>query len=137
MSAITEKENRVVEKRTDSAAATNTAPPSTAAYLSPLVNIFETKDGYVLEADMPGVNKGGLEILLEGNELTIYGRRDTDVSGADLIYRESKPAHFRRVFELDPAIDTQRISAKMENGVLTLTLPKSEEVKPRRITISD
>ena len=60
-----------------------------------------------------------------------------EVNSADLIYRESKPVGFRRVFELDPAIDTGKISAKIENGLLTLSLPKAEAVKPRRITVSD
>ena len=46
-------------------------------------------------------------------------------------------ADYRRVFELDPAIDSSKISAKMEQGVLTLTLPKSERIKPRKITVSD
>ena len=106
-------------------------------FLYPQVNITETKDGYVLEAEMPGVNKEGLEILLEGNELTIVGRRFFEVPDAQLIYRESAPRDFRRAFVLDPAIDSGRISAKMENGVLTLTLPKTEQVKPRKITVGD
>ena len=52
-------------------------------------------------------------------------------------FRERSVADYRRVFELDPAIDTNKISAKMEQGMLTLTLPKSEQVKPRKITVSD
>lgn len=108
-----------------------------ASFLTPEVNIFETKDGYVLEAEMAGVNKSGLELTLEGNVLTIIGRREETPWKGDVVYRESRPAHFRRVFELDPAIDTARISAKMEQGILTLSLPKTEKVKPRKITISD
>jgi len=53
------------------------------------------------------------------------------------LFRERSAADYRRVFELDPAIDTGRISAKMEQGMLTLSLPKSEEVKPRKIKVSD
>ncbi len=106
-------------------------------YLSPEVNIYETKDGYVLEAEMPGVNKSGLEITLEGNVLTFVGHRGNDSLDASLVYRESKPADFRRVFELDPAIDTSKINARIEQGVLTLHLPKSEKVKPRKIAVSD
>ncbi len=109
--------------------------PATQEYVSPDVNIFETKDGYVLEAEMPGVSKDGLEITLEGNEITIMGHRKNEaVTGAPL-FRERALADFRRVFELDPAIDTARISAKMDQGVLCLTLPKSEKVKPRKITV--
>ena len=101
------------------------------------VNIIETKEGYVLEAEMPGVNKSGLEVLLEGNELTIVGRRSVGVPHAELLHRESSPRDFRRVFALDPAIDPAKINAKMENGILTLELPKAESVKPRKIAVSD
>jgi HSP20 family protein len=104
-------------------------------YVSPVVNICETQEGYVLEAEMPGVNKEGLEIMLEGNELAIVGHRQTAVLPGQPLFRESNSADFRRVFELDPAIDTSRISAKVDQGVLTLTLPKSEKVKPRRIKV--
>ncbi len=103
----------------------------------PEVNIFETKDGYILEAEMPGLNKDGLEITLEGNEITILGRRTNEAVGGTPLFCESQNVDYRRVFELDPAIDTARIAAKMEQGVLTLTLPKSERVKPRRITVDD
>ncbi len=105
-------------------------------YMSPRVNITETKDGYLLDAEMPGVNKDGLEILLEGNELTLVGRRPDDVQGAELIYRESANRDFRRTFVLDPTIDTSKIEARMENGVLHLHLPKAEQVKPRKITVT-
>ncbi len=104
-------------------------------YLLPDVNIFETKDGYVLEAEMPGVSKEGLEITLEGNEMTIVGHRQTEVQPGELLFRERRLADYRRVFELDPAVDTTKVSAKMEQGVLTLTLPKSEQVKPRKIKV--
>ncbi len=103
-------------------------------YVAPEVNISETKDGYILEAEMPGVNKDGLELTLEGTEITIVGRRGGNVPGEPL-FRESREVDFRRVFELDPAIDTGKISAKMEQGILTLTLPKSEKVKPRKISV--
>jgi HSP20 family protein len=104
-------------------------------FVAPEVNIFETKDGYVLEAEMPGVNKQGLEIMLEGNEITIVGHRQNEAVAGVPLFRERALADYRRVFDLDPAIDTAKISAKMDQGVLTLTLPKSERVKPRKITV--
>jgi HSP20 family protein len=104
-------------------------------YLLPDVNIFETKDGYVLEAEMPGVNKEGLEVTLEGNEITIVGHRQPEAPTGELLFRERRLADYRRAFELDPAVDTSKVSAKMEQGVLTLTLPKSERVKPRKIAV--
>ena len=108
-----------------------------ADFVTPEVNIFETPEGYLLEAEMPGVNKDGLEITIEGNEITIVGRRTEELTTAEALFRERSGSDFRRVFELDPAIDTSKISAKMNQGVLTLTLLKSEEVKPRKILVSD
>jgi HSP20 family protein len=104
-------------------------------YDAPQVNIFETQDGYVLEAEMPGVSKAGLEITLEGNEITIVGRRNHEAANGTALFRESRLADYRRVFELDPAIDTAKIAARIDQGVLTLTLPKSEQVKPRKISV--
>lgn len=104
-------------------------------FVSPEVNICETKDGYVLQAEMPGVNKDGLEITLEANEITIVGHRQVDLLNGEPLLRESREADYRRVFELDPAIDTGKVSARMDQGVLTLTLPKSERVKPRKIKV--
>ena len=101
------------------------------------VNILETKDGYVLEAEMPGVSKEGLQVTLEGNEITIVGRRSDETVSGEALFRESHRADFQRVFQLDPAIDTTKIAAKMDQGLLTLTLPKSEKVKPRKIEVGE
>jgi HSP20 family protein len=108
---------------------------ATREYITPDVNIYETNEGYLLQAEMPGVNKQGLEITLENNEITITGHRQPATVAGDLLFRESRTADFRRVFELDPAIDTGKVAARMDQGVLTLTLPKSERVKPRRIKV--
>ena len=104
-------------------------------WIQPQVNIVETPNGYSLEAEMPGVGKDGLEVLLEGTELTIIGRKSAESLGAQLLYRESSDRDYRRTFELDPAIDSARITARMDNGILHLELPKSEKVKPRKITV--
>lgn len=113
----------------------STEPQPAREYVAPEVNIFETNDGYVLEAEMPGVDKEGLEITLEGNEMTIAGRRKAEVVQGEPLFRERALTDYRRVFELDPAIDTAKIAAKVDQGLLTLTLPKSERVKPRKITV--
>jgi len=105
-------------------------------FLVPNVDIFETNDGYVLEAEMPGVNKDGLEITVHGTEITLTGRRANVVPQGVALVAERRSADFRRSFELDPATDSSRISAKMNQGVLTLSLPKSERVKPRKIQVT-
>jgi HSP20 family protein len=82
------------------------------------------------------VNKEGLEIAMEDNELTIIGRRSLPTVDGTLIHQESRRENFRRAFEIDPSIDTDKISAQIDQGILTLKLPKSEKVKPRKITVS-
>jgi len=110
---------------------------SRVSYLTPLANILETTDGYVLEAEMPGVNKDGLQITVDNGELVILGRRTGYESPGTQLYGETRAVDYRRAFEIDPSIDSARITAKMEQGVLTLTLPKAESVKPRKIVVTD
>jgi len=102
----------------------------------PSVDITESKDEYVLEADMPGVTKENLEVLLEGNDLTIIGRRSPRPSFPGL-HVESSTADFRRAFVLDPVIDTSRVTAQIDQGVLRVRLPKAEAVKPRKVNVTD
>lgn len=109
---------------------------SRVTYVTPLANILESKDGYVLEAEMPGVSRDGLEVTVENGVLTIVGRRTNYATSGTTLYRESRDHDYRRVFEIDPSIDASRIGAKIEQGVLTLTLPKAEAVKPRRIVVN-
>ena len=105
-------------------------------FVTPVASVVEDGDAYLLKVEMPGVNKEGLEISVENNELTITGRRDLAQIEGTLIHRESRTEDFRRVFELDPSIDMSKISARIDQGVLSLTLPKAEQVKPRKITVS-
>ena len=105
-------------------------------FITPVASVVEGADAYMLNVEMPGVNKEGLEISVENNELAIIGRRSLPQIEGTLIHRESRPENFRRVFELDPSIDTSKVSARIDQGVLTLTLPKAEQVKPRKITVS-
>jgi HSP20 family protein len=104
-------------------------------FIAPSASIVESGDGYTLEVEMPGVNKEGLEISVENNELTITGRRSMPNIDGTILHRESRTENFRRSFELDPSIDTGKISAKIEQGVVTLRLPKAEHVKPRKISV--
>ncbi len=117
---------------------TRTAPAAQQKrYAVPRATIREEKDGYQLQLEMPGVSKDGLELTVENHEITILGHRvGTDPKG-DVVYREVRPLDYRRIFELDPAIDAERITARMEHGVVTLTLPKAEKLKPRRIEVGD
>jgi len=104
-------------------------------FVTPPANISATDNEYLVEVDMPGVDKDGLEITVEGDELTIIGRRKSDLPESEACYCESPQADYRRVFELGPDVDTSRISAEMKQGVLRLRLPKSEKAKPKHIEV--
>ena len=114
----------------------NADQPRAAQFVTPVASVVEDGDAYLLKVEMPGVNKEGLEISVENNELTIIGRQSLPQIEGTSIHRESRAENFRRVFELDPSIDMSKISARIDQGVLTLTLPKAEQVKPRKITVS-
>jgi HSP20 family protein len=105
-------------------------------FVAPPASVIEADGGYTLEVEMPGVSKDGLDISVENNELTIFGRRSLPAVEGTLVHHESRSENFRRTFELDPSIDANRISAKIEQGLVTLTLPKAEHLKPRKITVS-
>jgi HSP20 family protein len=108
----------------------------TEQFIAPPASVIEAGDGYTLEIEMPGVTKDRLDISVENNELTIVGQRSLPAVEGTLIHHESRPENFQRIFELDPSIDGDKISAKIEQGLVTLTLPKAEHVKPREIPLS-
>jgi HSP20 family protein len=117
-----------------------TTPPSREEtrsqehYVTPPVDIYETVEGLVVKADLPGVAKENLEVRVENNLLTIRGK-SAHVAPGDPIYREYELANFFRQFELNERVDQAKISADLKHGVLTLSLPKAEEAKPRRIDV--
>ena len=108
----------------------------TEQLIAPPASVIEAGDGYTLELEMPGVTKDGLDISVENNELTIVGRRSLPKIDGTLAHHESRWGNFQRTFELDPSIDGDKISAKIEQGLVTLTLPKAEHVKLRKIPVS-
>ena len=125
MNAVADNQNRVAQTPTQDG----------RGFVVPPANIAATNDEYLVEIEMPGVNREGLEVTVEGNELTIIGRRVSDVSQGELCYCESAQADFRRVFELGPDVDTSRIAAEVKQGILKLRLPKSERAKPKQIEV--
>ena len=106
------------------------------SYFQPAVDIFETKDELVLVADMPGVPPDGVDIDLEGDELSVEGRvRAGEYDGLKPLYVEYGVGGFYRRFTLGEMIDRDGIKAQMKNGVLVLKLPKAERARARRITV--
>jgi len=103
-------------------------------YITPPVDIYDTTDGLVVQADLPGVAKEGLDVRVENNLLTIRGKA-AHVAPGDPVYREYGLVNFFRQFELNDRVDQSKISAELKHGVLTLSLPKAEEAKPRKIEV--
>jgi HSP20 family protein len=102
----------------------------------PEVNILEKEEHYTLRAELPGVRKEDLEISLEQNHLMIRGKGCQVAENWKPVYREFQDQYtLERSFEIGKMIDREKIQAKMENGVLTLVLPKTEETRPRKIQI--
>jgi len=105
--------------------------------LTPAVNLYEREHEVVIVADMPGVDEKDVDISVEKHVLTISGQAGwSEPAGYDLQYREFAPVEFRRVFSLTSDLDVDNIKAVIKNGVLTVTLPKSEKARPRKITVT-
>ncbi len=103
----------------------------------PPVDIYETEGDYVIVADMPGVSKENVEVNLENGVLEILGHAaEKDEAQNHLKYREYRLYDYRRTFNVGGDVNEAGITAKAENGVLTVTLPKREEAKPRKIEIT-
>lgn len=105
--------------------------------IAPLVAIHETDKEVVLEAEMVGLEKDDIKLELKGDELTISGTRKEDIvtKGCTPILRERWPFEYSRTFVLGSEVDREKINAKYDNGLLTLTIPKSEEAQPKKIEI--
>lgn len=103
----------------------------------PAVDIFENTNEIVVLADMPGVDNKNVDIDLKDNQLTIVGRIDRIEGEKEAsLYSEFNWGDYFRSFNLSEVIDQTKISAKMDQGVLRLTLPKVEKMKPRKISVT-
>lgn len=104
--------------------------------ITPPVDIYETENDVILVADIPGVGKNNLALDIDDDELTISGTFTEKEGGGEKLIDECVYGEYRRTFTLGDTIDREKIAAKLEDGVLTLTLPKHEKTKPRKIEIS-
>ena len=103
--------------------------------VSPAVDIYENEDEILLMADMPGVGKDALQVRIEKAVLSIEGKPGVGLDKG-LLRCEAEPCTYARSFSLPHTIDSDKISANLERGVLTLRLPKRESVKPRQIQVT-
>lgn len=103
---------------------------------TPPIDIFETDAGLVLRADLPGVTAESLELQVQDNKLTLFGRVEADLPPEDrLVHQEYQVGDFLRSFILSDDVDHERITARFIDGVLELTLPRAERAKPRKIEV--
>ena len=102
----------------------------------PRTDIYERENDYVLIAEMPGVSYDTVEIDFDNQELTITGHvKETPIEGHSLFRSEYEVGDYQRSFRFPDDIDVYKIDAKMANGILRLTLPKTEQAKPKKITV--
>lgn len=103
----------------------------------PLTNITEDKDNFYVRAELPGIKADDIDISITGNSLSLSGARSIAPEDEKVKYhrRERESGTFRRMIKLPSLIDTSKVEAHSANGVLTVTLPKAEEAKPRQIPI--
>ncbi|HXG12050.1 MAG TPA: Hsp20/alpha crystallin family protein [Gemmataceae bacterium] len=126
--ALTKKE----EKRTELAAPERTR--GTLTY-TPRCDIRETDEELILYADLPGVKPEDLDVRFENGLLEIYGRCEPRQTEEDYLLNEYGVGDYYRAFTISEAIDADRITAELKHGVLTVHLPKTESVKPKRIAV--
>jgi HSP20 family molecular chaperone IbpA len=123
--------------RTSAVACGNNCASENTQNLRPAYKINETTDAYTVTVQLPGVAKDGLEMTAEGGQVRLVGRRAWKTpEGWTSLYRETVNAAYELVLAHDNAIDAEKIGAELRDGVLSVTLPKSEVAKPRKIAIS-
>ena len=109
---------------------------STTGTVTPFYRINETDEAYDLQVFLPGVKKEDLELSLEKGEITLVARREwKKPEGWTPLYREIRSADFALTLRHDNTFDSERVRAELKDGVLSVTLPKAESVKPRKIQV--
>jgi HSP20 family molecular chaperone IbpA len=128
------QELQVQEKREIDASRESTRP--TRAFV-PSADIYESENALTVVLEIPGVSKDNVDVNIEDGVLTVEGRIDfSKYEGLQPVYSEYNVGPYRRSFQISSQIDHSKISAQMQNGIMTLELPKAETAKPRRIQIS-
>jgi HSP20 family protein len=103
---------------------------------TPAVDIYESDEGMILMADLPGVDKGDLHISLEEDTLTIEADVQKPADSGSYLLNEYRVGRFYRQFKISSDFDREKIQANLKDGELKLVLPKAEALKPRKIQVS-
>jgi HSP20 family protein len=115
---------------------TDVEAPEEEALRLPRTNIAEVDGGFELTVEMPGLSKQDVEVSVEGDTLTIKGGKTVEKEGKGWLRREIRSTKFERSFSLGDGVDAEKIKASMENGILTLSLPKSADKVGRKVDVS-
>ena len=101
------------------------------------IDMYQTKDDVVVKAALPGVKPEEVDITITGDTLTIKGehKEEQESKGEDYLYKEHRYGTFSRSVTIPPQVKSDEAEATFENGVLTLTIPKAEEIKPKQIKV--
>ncbi|MDN5865564.1 MAG: Hsp20/alpha crystallin family protein [Gammaproteobacteria bacterium] len=126
--------NRELEERLNPAYGAN----DPGSDWTPAVDVREENDRYLIRADLPGVKPEDIDITLEGDYLTLRGRRDYETEAKDNGWRHRERLHgsFYRRFSLPDSADPEQVSARSNHGVLEVTIPKAARIKPRKISVA-
>jgi len=103
--------------------------------ITPASHVLETEGKVVVRLEMPGVSQADLEIRVEGQELTVVGKRQEEATQGAWLLRERRRGDFQKTYTVDGSIDLEKIGAELSSGVLMLTLPMNASAKPRSIEI--
>jgi HSP20 family protein len=111
---------------------------STSARMGVPIDLRETEDQYILEASIPGVQPEDIDITVQGNQLTIQAeqKQEQENKGERYLYRERRYGRFQRTLTLPTNVQADQVQCELKNGQLTVSLPKAEEARPRRIQIT-
>ena len=115
-----------------------TAPSQLLSGWSPALDVFETKDSLIVKAELPGMKKADIEVSLHNGSLSISGERTAQENHKDAeVYRSERfVGRFLRTVTLPASVDGDKVKADYKDGVLTITLPKTEEAKPKQIDVN-
>ncbi len=128
------QELQVQKKREQETREETTIP---ARVFVPSADIYETQDALTVILEMPGVEKSNVDIRVEDGVLTVLGKLDlSKYQGLQPLYIEYNVGHYSRSFQLSSKVDQTKIAAELKDGILTLTLPKAEQAKPRTIEVA-
>jgi HSP20 family protein len=140
MSRKSEQPNTAIEKRQQPETVNvpdRARPQQPAVWYTPLVDVAETNEAFVFQADLPGVKAGDVDVTCENGTLTIEAKvQPRQPADRNYTWREYGVGHFYRSFDIQTPVDADNIRAELKNGVLELYVPKAESARPKKVKVN-